>query len=365
MNTLGQRLERNIGVIVLTLLLLGCLIVMQPFVTAVLWSVVLCFSTWPVYTRLLRIVRGRRTLAALLMLLAMIVVILLPFLLIGATLASNVQELAVATKKWIAAGPPAPPDWLVDLPVVGQQAADYWRGLAADSEKLLALAERLVEPISTHLLKAGLVLGGGLLHLAGSIFIAFFFFRDGLALAGRLTNGVERIGGERGKHLLGVAGDTVRGVVYGILGTALVQALVAGVGFFIAGVPGYGLLALLTFFLSVVPVGPPMVWIPAALWLYHQDSLGWAVFMAVWGLGVSSIDNVVKPWIISQGSRLPFVLIFFGVVGGAVAFGLIGVFLGPTLLAVGFRLVEEWASVRRTQAAPEQSSAAAADKPPG
>ena len=140
----------------------------------------------------------------------------------------------------------------------------------------------------------------------------------------------------------------MRGVVYGILGTALAQAVMAGIGFVMAGVPGAGVLTLLTFFLSVVPMGPPLIWGPAALWLFHEGSTGWGVFMLIWGVGVSSIDNVVKPWLISQGSAMPFLLILLGVLGGALAFGFIGVFLGPTLLAVGFRLVEEWVSGKST-----------------
>jgi predicted PurR-regulated permease PerM len=134
-------------------------------------------------------------------------------------------------------------------------------------------------------------------------------------------------------------------VVYGILGTALAQAVVAGIGFVIAGVPGAALLALLTFFASVVPiVGTALVWLPAAIWLFHLGSTGWAIFMLIWGFGVANLDNIVKPWLISQGSNMPFILIFFGVLGGALAFGFIGVFLGPTLLAVGYRLVEEWSA---------------------
>ena len=163
-------------------------------------------------------------------------------------------------------------------------------------------------------------------------------------MAQRLTTGVARIAGPRGKYLLDVAGNTVRGVVYGILGTAMVQGGMAGVGFAIAGVPGAALLGLLTFFLSPVPVGPPLVWIPAVIWLFHEGATGWGIFMFVWGVGVSSIDNIVKPWLISQGSRMPFIIIFFGVIGGALAFGLIGVFLGPTLLAVAYRIVEEWST---------------------
>jgi predicted PurR-regulated permease PerM len=116
------------------------------------------------------------------------------------------------------------------------------------------------------------------------------------------------------------------------------------VGFAIAGVPGAALLGLLTFLLSALPVGPPLIWIPATLWLFHEGSTGWAIFMLIWGLGVSSVDNVVKPWIISQGSSMPFILIFFGVLGGAMAFGVIGVFLGPTLLAVAYRMIDEWST---------------------
>jgi predicted PurR-regulated permease PerM len=178
-------------------------------------------------------------------------------------------------------------------------------------------------------------------------------------VAANLTAGIERIAGERGKHLLGVAGNTVRGVVYGILGTAMVQALIAGIGFLIAGVPGAALLALLTFFLSVVPVGPPLVWLPAALWLFSQGRTGWGIFMIVWGVGVSTVDNFVKPWLISQGSDMPIVLILFGVLGGAMAFGFIGIFIGPTLLAVIHRLVKEWVAASHLPATAKQADASA------
>jgi len=229
------------------------------------------------------------------------------------------------------------------VPVVGEKATEKWQALAVDSTELWAAARRLIEPVTGWLLRIGLGLGSGLLQLGLSVFIAFFFFRDGASAAERLTHTVRRIGGDQAKHLLTVAGNTVRGVVYGILGTALLQAVMAGFGFLIAGVPGPALLALLTFFFSIVPVlGTAIVWVPAAFWLFHQGSTGWGIFMIVWGLTVGSVDNVVKPLLISQGSDMPFVLIFFGVLGGALAFGFIGVFLGPTLLAVGYRILEEW-----------------------
>jgi predicted PurR-regulated permease PerM len=345
MNRLRSKLEQNLGWAVLLGLVVGCLVVLRPFISALLWAVVLSFSSWPIYARLLRLLGNRRTLAALLMTLGMVLIVLLPFVVVGVTLADNVKELTVAVEHWIAGGPPAAPAWLARVPVVGTQASAYWQDLAADTAKLWTEAQRLIEPASSWLLKIGLALGAGVIELALSIFITFFFFRDGVAVAQRLIASVDRIGGDRGGHLLTVASKTVRGVVYGILGTALVQAVMAGIGFLIAGVPGAALLALLTFFVSVVPiVGTALTWLPAAVWLFQQGSTGWGIFMLIWGVGVANIDNVVKPWLISQGSDMPFILIFFGVLGGALAFGFIGVFLGPTLLAVGYRLVEEWSS---------------------
>lgn len=353
MRTIRSKLEKNLGWFVLIVLAAGCLFVMAPFVSALLWAAVLAFSSWPLYRRLLASVGNRRTLAALLMTLALVLVMLMPFIIVGVKLADHVGELTVAVRKWIDAGPSAPPEWLNKIPLVGSRAVESWKTLANDSAKMLAVARRFLEPTATRLLALGVALGGGLIQLALSIFIAFFFFRDGLMFADRLSIAVVRIGGERGALLLNLAGNTVRGVVYGILGTALVQALMAGLGFMVAGVPGAGVLTMLTFFLSVVPMGPPLVWGPAAFWLFHQGQTGWGIFMIVWGIGVSSIDNLVKPWLISRGSTMPFLLILFGVLGGALAFGFIGVFLGPTLLAVAYRIVQEWfarksAAVERT-----------------
>lgn len=342
--------EQYMAWVVLALLVGGCLLVLKPFVSAVLWAVVLCFSSWPIYQRVLKILGNRRTLAALVMSVSMILIILLPFIVIGTTLADSVKDFTAATKQWISGGPPAPPSWLAKIPVVGEKAVDAWKDMAADTAQLREQAQKYIEPVSARLLKLAIALGGGLVQLSMSIFIAFFLFRDGVYAAERLKSMVERIGGARGQHLLTTAGNTVRGVVYGILGTALVQAIMAGVGFLIAGVPGAALLAFLTFFLSIVPMGPPLVWLPAALWLFNQGHTGWGIFMLIWGVGVSSIDNVVKPWLISQGSAMPFILIFFGVLGGALAFGFIGVFLGPTLLAVGYRLMEEWGASKKLAA---------------
>ncbi len=195
MDHLRSKLEQGLGWVVLVILLGGCLVVLRPFVSALLWAVVLCFSSWLIYRRLLKLVGNRRTLAAFLITLAMILIVLLPFLIVGLTLADNVQDLTRAVRGWIQEGPPGPPEWLAKVPVVGQQATEYWRSLTADTARLWAEAQRHIEPVSTWLLRLGLTLGGGLLQLALSIFIAFFLFRDGVSAGERLTSAVERIGG--------------------------------------------------------------------------------------------------------------------------------------------------------------------------
>lgn len=337
--------EEKIGWAVVLLLLAGCFLVLRPFISALLWSLILCIATWPLYDRLLRLLKNRRTLAATLMTLGMILVILLPFLITGMTLADNVKDLTEAIRKWIDTGPPEPPEWLGKIPIIGAKAVESWQNIASDTGAFMAELEKWLPTASSWLLKGGLLLGHGLLQLTLSIFIAFFLFRDGVSLSGRLTTAVERIAKERGLRLLNVARNTIRGVVYGILGTALVQAVCMGIGLFIAGVPGASLLTLLTFFCSIIPVvGTGLISIPSAIWLYHQGSIGWAIFVLAWGFGVGALDNVVKPWLISQGSDLPFLLIFFGIIGGIAIFGFIGVFLGPTLLAVGYRITDEWLS---------------------
>ena len=391
------RLEQGLALAVLVLLVIGSFIVIRPFLTALCWAAVLCFCLWPMQQKLVRLLKGRRTLAAFITTLTIALVLVAPFVVIGFSVADDARNLTTAARKWIEAGPPPPPKWLERVPVVGNTAKAYWVEFAADAfelaqkvkqaavksvppepgmpgqadappreeippeiapadpgeSRLVTVMKNIFARMRSVLIAAGLAIGKGVLEVALSVFLAFFVFRDGGVAAVRLKAGIDRIAGERGKHLLEVAGNTVRGVVYGILGTALVQAIFAGVGFAIAGVPGAALLALLTFFLSVVPMGPPLVWIPAVIWLFSQGFTGSAIFMLIWGLIVSSVDNVVKPSLISQGSAMPFVLIFFGVIGGAVAFGFIGVFLGPTLLAVLYRLIEEWSRVPGPLVAPK------------
>ena len=275
--------------------------------------------------------------------LAACVILIAPFVFVAFSLADSTTELFEAMRKSFENGPPALPGWITGLPLVGETLNNYWKNMSHDGSRLLEDMKGLISPARSLLVAGGGILIAGLLQLGLAVLVAFFLYRDGETAAARIARIISRIGGARGSHLLDIAGSTVVSVVYGILGTALAQGVVAGIGFLVAGVPGAALLGLAVFFLSVVPVGPPLIWIPATIWLFVQGSTGWAIFMGLWGLlVVSMVDNVLKPMIISHGSNLPFVLVLLGVLGGAAAFGFVGIFIGPTLLAVGYRLVNEW-----------------------
>jgi len=346
------RIEQWITLTVLVALLAGCYLVLAPFLSAVLWAIILCCTTWPTFLHIKRVTHGGTVLASLLMTLAIAVVLLAPFVIVGVTLAESANDLLEHGKKFMDEGPPEPPAWVAQIPLVGARLQEYWAGLAHNSAALIEELQKYLTPLRTFALASGGAIAAGLVQLTLSVFIAFFLYRDGEALAARLNSTVSRLAGDRGGHLVGVAANTMRGVVYGIIGTAIAQGVVAGFGFWLAGVPAAPLLGLVTFFLSPVPIGPPLVWAPAAIWLFYHGSTGWAIFMVIWGVAaVSSVDNVIKPLIISRGSNLPFILVMLGVLGGVVAFGFIGVFLGPTLLAIGFALLQDWSGEHSKPAA--------------
>ena len=342
----ASRHDQNLTQLVLAILIGGCFLVLRPFLTAVLWAVVLCVTTWPVYEQLRQVLLQRHTLAALIMSLLIAVVFVAPFVIVGVTLADNSVRMAQFTREFMDEGPPDPPGWVANLPLIGERASSYWSGVAHDTAQFTTELGKLIDPAKAWLLAGGASIAQGLLQLTLSILIAFFFFRDGDAAVLRLRAALVRIAPRRGTRLLDLAASTMRGVVYGILGTAVAQGVLMAIGLWIAGIGAAPLLGLVTFFLSPVPIGPPLVWIPTGLWLMYRGSVGWGIFIFLWGaLVVSTVDNVLKPFIIARGSNLPFILVLLGVLGGVVAFGFIGVFLGPVLLALGLALLSEWAVI--------------------
>jgi predicted PurR-regulated permease PerM len=349
------RMEQAVAVTVLALLVIGCFLVLRPFLSALIWAVILAYSTWPVYAWLERHMKGRRSLAAFITTILIAAVLIVPLVSVGSSLADDAARAARFVRQLVQDGPPAPPAWLQEIPYIGRQMAEFWAERAEDQTRLLDDVQPYIGSIRDFALASGITLGQGVLELTLSIIAAFFLLRDGRVVGERLLRAGQRVAGTRAERLIEVAGNTIRGVVYGILGTALVQALLAAIGLWVAGVPGPLFLGVLVFFLSPLPIGPPLVWIPAALWLFYQGDTGWGIFLVIWGaVVVSGVDNVLKPLLISRGGNLPLLLVFLGVLGGAVAFGFMGLFLGPTLLAVGFTLVQEWSASRDAVAPSKQ-----------
>jgi predicted PurR-regulated permease PerM len=337
--------ERRTGIAAVTILAVACLLILRPFISAALWAAILCFTTWPLFIRLRAELGGRRVLASSLAILLLSGIIIAPVAILVSRLSGNITEIIETSRKLIHEGPPAPPAWVASVPLVGQRLAARWTVLNEDSASWLAAIAKWLPTIKGAVLGSGRALAAGLLQIVLSLLLVFLFYCDGEALAKRLNFAIDRIGGAEGIHLLDVAGTTIRAVVYGVLGTALFQGVLAASGFMIAGVPGAALLGFLTFVVAVVPGGPLLVGVFPVFWLYRQGSVEWAIFIAIWAVIVSSLDNFVRPFLIARGGGdTPLILVVLGVLGGAMVFGLIGLFLGPTLLAVGYTLFCEWSS---------------------
>ena len=327
------------------LLLIGCVAVLMPFTGTLLFAVVICVTTLPVRNRLLALCGGRSSLTAALMSLLLLCLLVAPMALLSGSLADGIELAIRLLKPMLEDGLPAdPPRWLTNLPVVGTDIGVYWHNLVESREEMNNLLRQFIDPTRKLALATVSLFAQGLLQLLLVIFFVFFIFRDADIYASALHTGSRKLAGELGERMLNLAEGTVTGVMVGIVGTAAAQAVVAMIGFLIAGVPGVIMLTFATFFFSMVPViGATLIWVGAAVWLYNGGESGWAIFMVLWGMfGISSVDNFVKPILISRTSSLPLLLIVRGVFGGVLVFGFIGLFLGPALLALGQVLIREW-----------------------
>ena len=341
-----KRFEPLARLAAIVFLLVGCFYVLRPFLAAMLFAACVSISSWPLYLMLLERLKGRRNLAAAVMTLSLVLLIIVPLTLVTYNLADNVGRIYDQIKLALDNGSLAAPPWLKDIPLVGETIDGYVRRLIGSKAAMLELLKNMLEPARRFLLAGGLLLGSGVAQTSLAVFVSFFLYRDGQAMLAALSAGMRRIIGENAGEVQLTVSRTVRGVMYGLLGTALAQALVAALGFLIAGVPAVALLGIGTFVFSLIPVGPPLIWGGAAVWLFNQGSTGWGIFMLVWGFFlISGVDNVVKPMLISRGSSLPFLLVLLGVLGGVLAFGFVGLFIGPTLLAVLYGLLRNWTGV--------------------
>ncbi len=340
-----ESIAKIIGLAAAALLAAACFLVLRPFVSALLWAVILVFVTWPAFRFLTDRMRLPPTGAALVMVLLEFVVIALPVLLAAPVRREDIDGIREWIERLLREGPPDISPILAGIPFAGEWLAGWARGFAGDIGGLASVLEPHAGTIAQGVLGALLAVLSGVAEVVVAILLAFFLYRDGPKIADRSLAILRRLAGDRADPLWELTGNVTRGVVYGLLGTAIVQGFMTAFGLWISGVPQWQLLAVVAGIISILPVGAPLVWIPAAAWLFATGSTGWGIFLALYGaLGISSVDNVIRPWLIARGADLPLLLTILGALGGVFAFGFLGLFLGPVVLALGYSLLKDWAS---------------------
>jgi predicted PurR-regulated permease PerM len=353
-------LSRDITRITLAVLFIGVLIaaafwIMRPFLLALIWATMIVVATWPIMLRLQRWLGGKRSLAVTVMTAALLLVFIVPFSLAVVTILDHADQIVGWAKGLASYSLPPPPDWLGKLPLGGSKLNEAWQEVAAAGPG--ALRARLV-PYTGAIVKwfaeqAG-TLGVMFVQFLLTVVISAVLFSGGETAAGAVRRFALRLAGQHGEEAAILAAKTIRSVALGIVLTAVIQSLVAGIGFVVAGVPASALLAAVIFILALAQLPPFLVMVPAVIWLYWKGDPLWGTVLLVWTIVVSAIDNIVRPLLIRKGIDLPLLLILTGVIGGLIAFGIIGLFIGPVVLAVTYRLIEAW--VVREEPKPERES---------
>jgi len=333
---------------VLAVLTMGGLIgisvwVLRPFLPSLIWAVTIVVATWPVMLRVQAYLGGRRALAVVAMTFALLLVFIVPILLAVVTIAENADRITDWLKTLAAMQVPPPPDWVASLPVVGERVAAVWQQVAVEgyselAARLAPYAKDVGKWIVGHAGSAGAVF----IQLLLTVILTAILFSGGEYAAERVRRFGRRLAGARGESSVILAGQAIRGVALGVVVTALVQSILAGIGVAIAGVPFPAVLTALMFMLSIAQIGPVPVLALSVGWLYWQGETSWAVALLVWTIVVGGMDNVVRPILIRRGADLPLLLIFAGVIGGLLAYGVVGIFIGPVVLAVAYKLLEAW-----------------------
>lgn len=319
----------------------GSLWVLRPFLPALVWATMIVVATWPLLTGLQRRLGGRRWIAVTAMMIVLLVVVIAPLIAIGWTLAGQAERLLEGRAFVLAI--PAPPDWVAKLPMVGARLATEWQAIADGGPSgLAARIAPYATQIGTWVLTQLGGLGGLVVHLLLTYAFCGILWATGEAAAGGVRRFFRRLDGERGDSIVVLAGASVRAVALGVVVTAVVQTLLASIGLALAGIHYVALLGVLILICCIAQLGPMPVMFLAVAWLWYQGAHGTAIAFAVWTLFVGMIDNVLRPLLIKRGADLPLLLIMAGVIGGLLAFGLVGLFVGPAILAVSYTLLNAW-----------------------
>lgn len=323
--------------------------ILQPFIGAAIWAVMVVVASWPVLLWLERLFGRRRAPAVAAMTLLLLLLFVVPLVMAIVTVVTHADEIVGLAKVVAGLRLPQAPGWLVDLPVIGARLAELWQQVATQGfDSLLAQ----LEPYAGEVTKWFVGKVGGLGFLAAqlllTLLLAALMYAAGEPAAQAVRRFGFRLAGEHGENAVLLAGQAIRGVALGVGGTAVVQSVLAGLGLAVAGVPFAGLLTAVMFMLCLAQLGPLLVLVPAVFWVYSTGSVGWGTFLLVCAVLVSTLDNVLRPILIRRGADLPLLLIFAGVIGGLLGFGLIGIFVGPVVLAVAYKLLQSWLEAEAT-----------------
>jgi predicted PurR-regulated permease PerM len=317
--------------------------VLQPFLPAIIWAVTLVLATWPMMLRVQRRLGNRRGLAVLVMTLALLLVLIVPLWLAISVIVANADQIADLARTVQTLGIPPPPDWLAAVPLIGARATRAWGQLT--SAGMRDLAPKLT-PYAGELLRwfaSGVgSLGGTLVQFLLTVAIAAVLYAGGEQAAATVIRFGGRLGGERGETAVRLAGQAIRGVALGVVVTAIAQSVLGGIGLAVVGVPFAPVLTALMFMLCLAQIGPALVLIPAVVWMYYSGDTLWATVLLIFTIVAMTMDNFLRPVLIRKGADLPLLLILAGVIGGLLAMGLLGIFLGPTVLAVAYTLLNAW-----------------------
>jgi predicted PurR-regulated permease PerM len=335
----------TLGVLFIGLLIVATLWVMRPFMAPTIWATMIVVSTWPMMRWLQGRLWGRRSLAVVVMTLLILMLLVVPLMLAIGTIVRHADDIvaqAAILSGYVLA---PPPEWVQRLPLIGENLAEFWRAAAASgSSGLVARVTPYADDIAKWFVSQAGSLGMVFVQFLIMVVVAAIMYASGERAALALRRFGRRLAGRDGENAVQLAGQAIRGVALGVGVTAVLQAGVGGIGLAIAGVPFAGLLTAVMLLLCIAQLGPALVMFPAVAWVYWSGETGWGTFLLVWALVVSTMDNVVRPALIKLGADLPLLLIFAGVIGGLLAFGLIGIFVGPVVLAVAYTLVDAWIS---------------------
>lgn len=339
---------RDIARIVLVVLFIGLMIVsslwiLQPFLGALVWATMIVVATWPLMLTVQTALGGRRWAAVTVMTLAMLLLLVAPLTFAILTVIDRRDEIVNLAASLSTAEVPPPPAWLEGVPYVGGRLSEEWRRLAAiGAEELTAQAAPYVRQALTWFAGQAGSLGLMVLHFLLTLIIAAILYANGEFAAMGVRRFGRRLADDRGENAVVLSGQAIRAVALGVIVTAIVQSAAAGLGLAVSGIPYAAVLTTIIFVLCIAQVGPILVLIPAVGWLYWSGDSVWGTLLLVWSIAVGLLDNVLRPILIRRGADLPLLLIFAGVIGGLIGFGVIGLFVGPTVLAVTYRLLEAW-----------------------